>query len=283
MRKLSLKKAKILADLKNGLTLPHSQVQSDLLTELFAENIVFIKGKHRKTVELINETALDNYLANQMQILNLEEYISALSGEATRADMVKIAGDSKLAPGRVFSGFLVNCYEPIRATLREREFVINPAPGSFIFVADYANFSIPADITVIGMENTQNFNHIAGQKHLFTGLKALFISRYPQNQNRDVISWLQNIPNPYLHFGDFDLAGIGIYLHEYRKHLGSRAQFFVPPTIAADLQKHGLRARYHAQSMNFDPTTIAEPQLRHLVALIHAQHKGLDQEFYINL
>jgi len=36
---------------------------------------------------------------------------------------------------------------------------------------------------------------------------ALFVSRYPQTQSKDLLNWLQSIPNPYLHFGDFDLTG----------------------------------------------------------------------------
>ncbi|NLB62965.1 MAG: hypothetical protein GX801_02510 [Fibrobacter sp.] len=282
MTKLSLKRAKILAELKNGAKLAYSYAKSALITELYQENIVFITGKHRKTVELINGQALDDYLANQMQIYDLEEYVAALETEASRGAMVKVAGNSKLAKGRAFTGFLVNCYEPILASLRQEDFMLNPKPGSFVFVADFETFTIPSDVTVIGMENAQNFIHIKEQKHLFSQFKPLFISRYPQNQNRDVISWLQKISNPYLHFGDFDLAGIGIYLHEYKKHLGSRAQFFIPPSMEKDIQNYGLRERYHVQTMNFNPETIAEPQLRNLVTIIHAQRKGLDQEFYID-
>ena len=50
--------------------------------------------------------------------------------------------------------------------------------------------------------------------------RLLFVSRYPQST--DLRSWLQNIPNRYIHFGDFDLAGIhilrsGLFLGEIKK------------------------------------------------------------------
>jgi hypothetical protein len=31
--------------------------------------------------------------------------------------------------------------------------------------------------------------------------------------------------------GDFDISGIGIYLNEYKKHLFSKAKFFIPKGI----------------------------------------------------
>ncbi|MCA6071324.1 MAG: hypothetical protein LE168_02900 [Endomicrobium sp.] len=62
-------------------------------------------------------------------------------------------------------------------------------------------------------------------------MRPLFVSRYPQNQSKDLIKWLQSIPNNYLHFGDFDFAGIGIYLNEYKKYLTDKAMFLIPENI----------------------------------------------------
>ena len=39
---------------------------------------------------------------------------------------------------------------------------------------------------------------------------------------------MKSIPNNYLHFGDFDLAGIGIYVNEYKCHLSNKSSFYIP-------------------------------------------------------
>ena len=90
--KLSLKIAKVLVRLINGESVPNSTVKSKILEDLIAENILFRKGKHHKHLELINDKGLQLYLANQLQINNLYDYISALENEdSTRAEFVKIS------------------------------------------------------------------------------------------------------------------------------------------------------------------------------------------------
>ncbi|MGO2294656.1 DUF7281 domain-containing protein [Psychroflexus halocasei] len=280
--KLTLRIAKILVQLIDGDSIPASSAKSKLIDELVFENILLRKGKHRKTIELLDETALHFYLANQLQINSIEDYISALENEnSSRADFVKITSDSKDSKERVFKGFLINSYETIKATINHKEFIIQPQEGSFIFISDYENFKIPEEVTVIGVENAMNFNQIREQQYLFADLTPLFVSRYPQNQNKDFIKWINSIPNNYLHFGDFDLAGIGIYLNEYKKHLGEKASFFIPEQIDEFIRSHGNRKRFDLQKQNFKLKEIAEEELLALIEIIQQEQKGLDQEFFI--
>jgi tetratricopeptide (TPR) repeat protein len=117
---------------------------------------------------------------------------------------------------------------------------------------------------------------------LVEDINPLFVSRYPQNQNKDVIKWLSSIPNNYLHFGDFDIAGIGIYLNEYKKYLIDKATFFIPEYLEKELRENGNRERYNVQKVNFKLNEIEENKLLKLIDLINTQKKGLDQEYYIS-
>lgn len=280
--KLTPKIARILLRLTQGETIPASATKSQLVNELIAENILLQKGKHRKSITLINQQALSVFLSNQLQIHNLADYITALDNEeSSRADFVKVATDSKTSKERAFKGFLINSYDLINATLNAKEYPIHPLSGSFNFIYDYENFRIPEDITIVGVENARNFRHIHEQRYLFKNIRPLFISRYPQSQHKDVISWLKTIPNPYLHFGDFDLAGIGIYLNEYKVHLQERSQFFIPSNIQELIQQFGNRQRYNKQIQNFDIENVNEPSLDDLLKIIETEKKGLDQEYFI--
>lgn len=279
---LTLKIAKVLVQLINGETIPDSSAKSKLIDDLVRENIIFRKGKHKKTLQLFNENNLHLYLINQLQINNLNKYIQALENDnSTRADFVKITSDSKNSKERVFKGFLINCYNPIIAELNNQTVIIDPKLGSFIFIYDYETFKIPKNITIIGIENAKKFSQIQEQKYLFEGLNPLFVSRYPQNQNKDLIKWLKSIPNNYLHFGDFDFAGIGIYLNEYKKHLSRKATFFIPENIKSALCENGNRERFNNQKLNFKIDTIQEVKILYLLEIINTEKKGLDQEYYI--
>lgn len=280
--KLSLKIAKVIVRLTNGESVPNSFAKSDLIEELIAENILFRKGRHKKSLDLINEKGLHIYLANQLQINNLHDYVFALeNGNSTRAEFVKITTDSKNSKERAFKGFLINSYQPINAHLKNKNYTINPSAGSFTFIHDYENFEIPTDITIVGVENARNFSCIQEQSYLFKNIKPLFISRYPQNQNKDFIKWMKSIPNQYLHFGDFDFAGIGIYLNEYKCHLLGKASYFIPENIKMDIHNHGNRDRFNKQKRNFDIKKIQETKIIDLIKIISSEKKGLDQEYYI--
>src|SRR5690606_36529849 len=166
-------------------------------------------------------------------------------------DLVAISSNSKLKSTRTFKGFLINSYNPIMATLNGKKTTFNFTQGVFQFIYDFESFVPNENITIVGIENAENFRWIAKQQYLFEDIQPLFVSRYPQNQSKDLIKWLPIIANNYLHFGDFDFAGIGIYLNEYKKHLSEKAYFFVPNDIEKRLRLNGNSKLYDKQKMSF--------------------------------
>ena len=176
----------------------------------------------------------------------------------------------------------INSYEPIESLLNGETFVVNPPEGSFVFIDDWNHFSIPEDIVVVGIENMENFRMIRQQRKLFESIlgdkQLLFVSRYPQSI--DLRSWLLTIPNKYVHFGDFDLAGIHIFLKEFHKYLGGRSTYLIPSDIEQRLTK-GSQDRYNNQYGNYHTLLCDIPHLQSLIDLINQYHRGYDQEGYI--
>jgi hypothetical protein len=265
--------------LRQGGQLPASKLSHALTTELLDEGILAarIAGRTKSTVYLDNVAAFDTWLHNKCGIADLAEYVRLLkAADASRAEQVSVVSDSKTVSHRTFRGFLVNSYMPVHCTLNGETFIVHPQPGTLLFVADFEQFIPDADVVIVGVENAENFRHIAAQQYLFDGMTTLFVSRYPQSQSKDLLKWLQAIPNHYLHFGDFDLAGINIYQHEFKKHLGSRAAFLVPPDIASLVARFGNSKLYDQQKLN--AADITEPALQQLIAILHHHKKGLEQE-----
>jgi hypothetical protein len=134
-------------------------------------------------------------------------------------------------------------------------------------------------VLVVGVENGDNFRLLHRQRHLFKARKVLLVSRYPQSD--DLRNWLLSVPNDYLHFGDFDLAGIHIYLTEFYKYLGNRASFFVPDDIEIKL-KNGNATLYDRQYARFCHLVPEDVRLIPLVEMIHRYHRVYEQEGYIS-
>ena len=278
--------------LREGETVAFSRFPSDVVDELLLEGGVssIVRGS-RKSLKVVSRAAFDVYLRSKgLQPDKLPETAAVLSGPDSRASQVQLLGDSKAVAVRSCPGFPVNVIGPLSVRLGERKLLLCPCPGSFVYISDFLAFRIPSNALVVGVENMENFRLPERQTAVWEEIREqyggdgvpplLLVSRYPQS--RDLVTWLQGIPNFYVHFGDFDLAGIHIYLTEFYRHLGpERAAFFVPEDIEERLAVSGSRDRYQTQFERFGKMDVPDIRLLPLVSLIHRHQKGYDQEGYI--
>ncbi len=261
-----------------------SKLDSKLLDELLAEGLLLVASRgSRKSYRARDMEALKRFLIDKDESFRIIE----ANASDSRATMAAETGNSKLVMVRSCPGFPVNSYEPIECFLDGNPFVVNPQEGIFLFVSDWEKFTIPEDVVVIGIENMENFRMIRKQWTFFEKYlhdhdlsdKVLFVSRYPQST--DLRKWLYTIPNHYLHFGDFDLAGINIFLFEFQQYLGKeRSSYLIPDDIESRL-KSGSRKRYDEQCNRFKDIKSDILELQQLIDLIHHERKAYDQEGYI--
>ena len=268
-----------------GETVAGSRISNRLLTELIQEGLlqIIIHGS-RKSYRANNIEALKRFLIDKDENYRILD----ISNSESRSSMASETGNSKLVTIRSCPGFPVNTYELIECQLNKEPFTINPQEGCFFFVSDWRTFAIPDDVIIIGIENMENFRKVHQQRLFFDeylhkhghSKKVLFVSRYPQST--DLREWLVTIPNPYIHFGDFDLAGIHIFLSEFQKHLGTeRTSFLIPEDIFSRL-RCGSTRRYNEQYARYKDIKSDRIEIQQLIDLIHHERKGYDQEGYIS-
>jgi hypothetical protein len=273
--------------LRNGESIPASQLRGEWVSELERDGVIVSTshGSRRVLFAPQPEAFLQAMSAFDERLSDLDLMRDTLqTGETSRSVQASATGNSKLIAVRSCPGFPINTYEPIVCLLNGREMIVNPQEGSFMFISDWQSFSIPQDVVVVGIENMENFRKIHQQRALFDqtigSARLLFVSRYPQSS--DLRSWLQTIPNRYVHFGDFDLAGISIFLTEFHAYLGERSSFFIPSDIEQRLPNGSLE-RYNAQYPKFKNIRTNIPYLQHLIDTINNYHRCYDQEGYINI
>ena len=264
-----------------GEKIASSRIPKALRETLLSEGLITVTVHgSRKSVRALDASRLKQFLIDndeKFRILDVE-------GNTSRAELASSTGNSKLVSVRSCPGFPVNSYEPIECELNGDAFVVHPANGSFTFICDWRSFSIPEDVIVVGIENMENFRLVQRQQYLFEeclgGNKLLFVSRYPQST--DLREWLKSIPNRYVHFGDFDLAGIKIFQTEFERHVGERASFMIPSDIE-DRIKNGSSKRYDDQFSHSGNISSKDPGVQALIDIINKYRKGYDQEGYIDL
>ena len=270
--------------LRSGESLPSSALRGEWVEELLSDGVLISRSHgSRSCIIAASPDTLEKSLMHINERLgHLDKMKETLDAETTRSEQAAETGNSKLVTARSCPGFPVNSYEPIICCLNGKELVVNPQEGTFLFIADWHSFAIPADVTVVNIENMENFRLIRRQQSLFAsalaGKQLLFVSRYPQSS--DLRTWLQTIPNQYVHFGDFDLAGIHIFLTEFQKHLGTRASFLIPQDIEQRI-KHGSAERYNDQYPKYCHLTSNIQPLQQLIDTLHKYHRCYDQEGYI--
>ena len=261
-----------------------SKLNGKLCDELVAEGLLSVISRgSRKSYRARDTEALKRFLIDKDESYRILD----VAATDSRASMAAETGNSKLVMVRSCPGFPVNSYEPIECSLSGKAFAVNPQKGSFLFVSEWEQFTIPEDVVVIGIENMENFRLIRRQQSFFEtylqahrlSSRALFVSRYPQST--DLRRWLCTIPNHYLHFGDFDLAGISIFLSEFYQYIGKeRSSYLIPDDIETRL-KSGSGKRYDEQYRRFKDIKADTHELQRLIDLINRERKAYDQEGYI--
>ena len=283
MMKISKTLISTLQQLMDGGLVAASTLRKDIAETLLAEGLLTVQTHgSRRAFRAIDAIALKNFLQTHYEELRTlgDNYFDSYT---TRFEQAAETGNSKLVMVRSCPGFPVNSYEPITCSLSGNEIVVNPPEGGFVFIDNWQQFTIPNDVVVVGIENMENFRMIRHQRKLFESVLGdvplLFVSRYPQSQ--DLRNWLIGIPNKYVHFGDFDLAGIHIFLTEFYKYLGNRSEFLVPSDIEQRLAK-GSPVRYNKQHGKYCALRTDIQYLQLLIDLINKYHRGYDQEGYID-
>lgn len=207
--------------LRSGESLPSSALRGDWVEELLFEGVLISRSNGSKSsIMASSPQTLEQSLKHiDERFGDLDIMKGVIDNDVSRSEQAVATGNSKLVTVRSCPGFPVNSYDSIPCSLNGRGIVIKPEEGTFVFISDWQSFEIPEDVLIINIENMENFRMIRQQRTLFTAMfpnkRLLFVSRYPQSS--DLRTWLERIPNLYIHFGDFDLAGIHIFLSEFHK------------------------------------------------------------------
>lgn len=278
-RPLPLSFARCLLRLQNGELLNASEIASKGLLKQFSEDgIILIKsaGGRRVSYFCPEPVLLQNYLQAQNDILSLENYVIEFEADSSDGESSLFASRStKTFRGKSLQGFFIKAFH---TEIVVSGMTIQPVPhGIELFIHQPDKLQISHTALVVGIENPECFLKFEKLAHLFPQKELIVIMRYlSSSPNR----WLQTITNNYLHFGDFDPAGLHIYIREYRNRLSaSRCNLFIPPNIEQIIDQYGISALYDQQIhllKNIDFQIY--PEIKELFDLMQKYRKGLEQE-----
>lgn len=264
--------------LLDGETLNASAFGNRRLLDKMIEDRVLVRtvtGRGRSKISCPNPESLENHLRLQFGITDLEAYFNLLGQDVRDGEeSLKAARSTKTLRTASLQGFFIKAFGT-GISIGGSRLGLLPA-GAEYFLSDFSALEIQPEAMVVGVENPECFQKAARLLHLFPDGPLVFVLRFYSNA---LLSWLESVGNPYLHFGDFDPAGIGIYCNEYLKRLGEgRCRFFVPENVET-LIAGGQSELFDRQQSGWPPQGgIEQPDLLRLIDLINRYGKGVEQE-----
>ncbi len=270
-----------------GETLNASKIQDKSTLQRFVQDGIVkqIPSKGKRYVYRINDSELlENYLSTNYQIKSLHEYIRLKSkNETSGTDSLKATYNTKEKRTIAMPGFFLKTIHPRSVSLHGQMIDLPSPRGTECFISEPEHLNISEEFTIIGIENPEIFRKIERLSQYFKEYEpCLFVLRY---MSKGLTNWLSNISNYYLHFGDFDLSGLQIYVSEYKSKLeASRCNFFIPPNIEHLISKYGNRDLYEKQRNHTQNLKLTNhPEIEKLGKLIKRYGKGLEQEVLFEL
>jgi len=277
--------ARALHRMSRGEVLKASEISDKKTLQHFIRDGIVQKipaGGRRYHYKVSDGQALSAYLNVNYEIHSLENYLDLLAQEEVSGEeALQSTYSTKTRRSAVMKGFFIDSIQSLTIPYGAEQLSL-PAPGDTgIFLFTPEKLKPKEHVTIVGVENPEVFRKIKRLASWFEKYQpCVFVLRY---MSKGLVNWLKQIANPYLHFGDFDPAGLALYVNEYRKHLPpERCDFFIPHTIEQAIEQHGNRALYEKQyqhTRNLDFSTY--PELAELASIIQTHRKGLEQEFLL--
>ena len=252
-----MKYIKTIQRLKKDKEVNYSIVPKKLLRHLLSEELISVKHISASKKKVIVNNSFFIYYAN----------VDDIDKASTRAELTKAKTDSKIKRIKPQDGLYIagNCMvNNINLSLFVK---------SAMFLKELPE--IDDDILVIGVENFENLIYAKEQFYLFEDKKILFVFR-----NKKMLEFFQNLNNNIIYFGDFDLAGISIYINEILPR-NKTIKFFLPKEIKNYITEYGSKKLYEKQINKYKNLTSNIKEIEELIDFINAKQQALEQEFFI--
>ena len=283
-KELSISFLRCLYRLSLGEELKAGEISSKSLLKKFIDDgliKVMAISKQRRVYICPNPQGLSNYLRAQYEILSLESFIEQKEGNRSDGQQsLQAIKSTKAFREKGLQGFFIKAYDT-KIFIDEEEIPTTPQ-GIELFIHQPEKLRLSPDAVVLGVENPECFVKFKELRGLFSEKELVVVMRY---MSLSPNKWLSSIPNPYLHFGDFDPAGISIYINEYRNKLpDKKCNFFIPANIEDLIKQYGSTSLYDKQSNQLTSWNTSDyPELQHLVHVINKYRMGLEQERLLSI
>jgi hypothetical protein len=254
-----------------------------LLEEFIGCNCVYVSGKPQQ-IYLNDKEALFGVIKTNGYkvdcIEDLDYFIEQEDEPKSRDEIADNYSHSKRIESKSFNGLMVSVFDKLEVKYNEKKQYFYPLEGSGLFLHYSSKLQLDDDVIVVGVENPQVVWYINNYKHLFEKDKKYLFLCISEYKTTYQYKWLEFFEGEYLHFGDFDLAGINIYLNTIVPRLkkAKSHSFLIPDNINTFIKERKHKKDYSNQTRYSNIQSPNDKNLQDLIYFIKDTKLTLEQE-----
>jgi len=191
-----------------------------------------------------------------------------------RAQIQKTHNSTKAKKSPSLKGLFLSSLYDVAIKLDEKELTISPNSGMGYFIFHTQKVELPQEMIIVGVENYQVVWFAQKYAKFYKSKNILFVYISPY-----FLEWIESQENEYIHFGDYDLAGVTIYANRVVPHLKKCKQhsFFIPSNIEELIKNYG-NAKLYQKQQRYLKTPLHNRTLEELREVMKKYKKVLEQE-----
>ncbi len=234
----------------------------------------------RYEILLLKELNVFNFLKSlgyltMENVEDIDRYIEEILIKDTSRDKIQQwTKSSKTTSSKSLKGLYLSSLKNLDIKINNEVVTLTPTNGLGYFCFYTEKIEISNTTIIVGVENYQVVWFAKKYRELFEKENILFVVRNPYMRE-----WIETLENEYIHFGDYDLAGINIYINEIVPRLKKCKKYwmFIPSNIESLINKYGEVELFEKQKRYLD-MDIKDKDVYELKEIIKRYKKGLEQE-----
>ena len=218
---------------------------------------------------------LKNNTYNIDSIQDIDTFLQeVVETQASRDTIQKWQQNGKRHKSDSLRGLYVSSLEDVVIQVDAKDFRVLPTNGIGYFLFYTQKIEVTPETIIVGVENYQVIWFAQKYREFFNKKNTLFVV-----SNSFMWEWIEGLENEYIHFGDYDLAGINIYLNTIVPRLRKckKHSMFIPQNIEQLIKEHGDRELYE-QQVSYKNLVVNNSDISRLKDIICHYKKSLEQE-----